>query len=121
MLLTLALLATIHTAGIDSITGSWQLTGDVAGSPLNTVCDIKQSGALLTGACTNEQGEKQPITGEVKGGTFTFHHGGNYQGTELTITYSARLETPTKLAGTLDVQPFSVSGTFTAEPAPARK
>ena len=122
MLLTLSLLAALATAApADSITGSWQIKGDVSGSPLNTVCELKQSGAALTGVCTNDQGVKQPITGDVKDGTITFKHGGDYQGTELTITYSGKLETPTKLSGTVDVAPFSVSGTFTAEPVPAKK
>ena len=122
MLTTITLLATLLTAApADSINGSWQIKGDVSGSPLNTVCEIKQSGAAITGVCTNEQGVKQPITGDVKEGTITFKHGGDYQGTELTITYSGKLESPTKLSGTVDVAPFSVSGTFTAEPVPAKK
>ena len=122
MLTTITLLATLLTAApADSINGSWQIKGDVSGSPLNTVCEIKQTGAAITGVCTSDQGVKQPITGDVKEGTITFKHGGDYQGTELTITYSGKLESPTKLSGTVDVAPFSVSGTFTAEPVPAKK
>jgi hypothetical protein len=122
MLTTLALVATLVAAAssADSVTGRWQLKGDVAGSPLNTVCDIKQSGAALTGSCTNETGEASPITGEVKDGAVTFKHAGDYQGTALTITYSGKLESPKQLKGTIEVAPFSVSGSFTAEPAPAK-
>jgi hypothetical protein len=119
MLLTLSLLAAL-AAPADSISGNWQLKGDVSGNPLNTICEIKQTGATLTGVCTSEQGVKSPITGEVKDGTITFKHGGDYQGTELTITYAGKLESPKKLSGTIDVAPFSVSGTFTAEPVPAK-
>jgi hypothetical protein len=122
MLLTLAFLAALHTvAPVDSINGSWHLKGDVAGNALDTVCELKQSGTSLTGACTNDKGEVQPITGQIADGKITFKHGGDYQGTELTITYSGKLETPTQLKGTIDVAPFSVAGTFTAEPSPAKK
>lgn len=120
MLLALSLLAALHIAPADSVTGKWQLKGDVAGNALNTVCDIAQSGATLSGVCTNEQGQPQPITGEVKDGTVTFQHGGDYQGTELTIIYSGKLETPKHLKGTIVVKPFDASGTFTAEPAPTK-
>jgi hypothetical protein len=121
MLLTLSLLATLATATpADSINGKWQIKGDVAGNPLNSVCDLKQSGATLSGSCTNEAGIPSIVTGEVKDGTITFKHGGDYQGTALTITYSGKLETPKQIKGTVDVAPFSVSGAFTAEPVPAK-
>jgi hypothetical protein len=116
MLLALALLASLHAAPADSITGKWQLKGDVVGNPLNTTCDIKQTGATLSGSCVNDTGAAMPITGTVKEGVVTFSHGGDYQGTALTITYSGKLETPAKIAGTIEVKPFSAEGTFTATP-----
>ena len=116
MLLALALLASLHAAPADSITGKWQLTGDVVGNPLNTTCDIKQTGTTLSGSCTNDTGAALPITGTVKGDSVTFQHGGDYQGQELTIVYSGKLETATKLTGTINVKPFDAAGTFTATP-----
>ena len=121
MLIALALLASLHLAPADSITGKWQIKGDVAGNPLNTVCDIRQAGTAISGTCTDDQGgPASAIKGEFKDGTLTFVHGGDYQGTELTITYTGKLKTPTQLEGTIDVKPFSVSGNFTGVPAAAK-
>ena len=119
MLLAIALLSTMHlTAPSDSINGKWQLKGDVAGNPLNTTCDIRQAGTILTGTCVPEKGPPMPITGQAKDNTFAFQHGGDYQGQELTIIYAGTLESPRQLKGTITVKPYEASGTFTAEPAP---
>jgi hypothetical protein len=121
MLLPTILLATLHlapTPGVDSVTGRWAVKGDVVGNPIETVCDLSQAGTTLTGVCTNAQeGKPTPVTGEVKGDSVTFQHGGDYQGTELTIIYSGKLEAK-KISGTITVKPFDASGTFTAELAP---
>jgi len=68
MLLALTLVASLHAASTDSLSGKWSLKGDVVGNPLNTICEIAQSGTKITGICSNDQGgPAQPITGEVKG------------------------------------------------------
>ena len=120
MLLAIALVAA-HLSSTDPISGKWQIKGDVAGNPVNTVCDIKQTGTAISGICTNDKGEPQPITGEVKGDSVTFQHGGDYQGTALTIIYAGKLETPKQLKGTILVKPYDADGTFTAEPVPAKQ
>ena len=120
MLLALTLVASLHAASADSIAGKWQLKGDVVGNPINTVCQIAQAGTKITGVCSSMEqgGPDQPITGEVKGDSVTFSHGGDYQGTALTIVYSGKL-TANKLEGTINVKPFDAAGTFTAEPVAA--
>lgn len=119
MLLAIALLTTMHvTAPADSITGKWLIKGDVAGTPFNTTCDIRQTGTTLSGLCTPDKGPPMPVTGQLKDATFSFQHGGDYQGQELTIIYAGALESPRQLKGTITVKPFEASGTFTAEPAP---
>ena len=120
MLLALTLVASLHAAATDSISGKWQLKGDVVGNPINTVCEIAQSGTKITGVCSSMApgGPDTPITGEVKGDSVTFSHGGDYQGTALTIVYSAK-HTANKLEGTINVKPFDAAGTFTAEPVAA--
>jgi hypothetical protein len=55
----------------------------------------------------------------VKGDSVTFSHAGDYQGTALTIVYAAKIASPTKLEGTINVKPFDAAGTFTAEPVAA--
>ena len=117
MLLTLALLTALHA---DSLPGTWKITGDVMGNPLKEQCTLKQEGATLSGSCTNEQGGPYAVTGEVKDGKLTLKHGGDYQGTALTFVYSGTLASAKEIKGTVEVQPFGASGTFTAAPAPAK-
>jgi hypothetical protein len=125
MLPILTLLVALHIApAADSVAGAWQITGDIMGNPLRELCTLKQSGAVVSGSCTNEQGGRYEVSGEVKEGKLTFKHGGDYQGTALTFVYSATLAAPTappkELKGTVEVQPFGASGTFTAAPAPPK-
>ena len=74
-----------------------------------------------SGNCLGEKGIPQPITGEVKEGKIIFHHGGDYQGQELTIIYTATLPKPGEMKGTIIVKPFEAEGTFTAVPEPQKK
>ena len=125
MLLPLALLAAVHAAparalAADSVTGTWRIAGDVVGNPVNEVCTLRQAGAAVTGSCKNPDvadAKPQDVTGEVKNGTLTFRHGGDYQGTAITLTYTSTTATAKEPKGTIDVQPYGVSGTFSAAPA----
>ena len=120
MLLTLALLTALHTApAADSVAGTWQIKGDVAGNPLNTICTVAQTADSLSGSCDVGNGQPFPLSGVVKDGKVTIQHGGDYQGQELTIVYSGTLTSAKKIEGTVEVQPFGATGTFTAAPAPA--
>ena len=120
MLLSLALLTALHSAPVtDSLAGTWAISGDVMGNPVATTCTIKQTGAVLSGSCTGEAGQKLDLTGEVKDGKFTFKYARDYQGTPLSIVHTGSLTSPTQLKGTIEVQPMGVTGTFTAAPAPA--
>ena len=120
MLLALTLIAALHANPADSVGGKWHLKGDVVGNPLDLTCELAQSGDKLTGVCSSMQpgGADVPITGEVKGDSVTFSHGGDYQGTALTIIYAAK-HTANKLEGTINVKPFDAAGSFTAEPVAA--
>ena len=103
----------------DSLSGSWKVTGDVQGNPIDEVCTITQTGATLAGSCIGNAGEKLDLTGEVKEGRVTFTHGGTYDGQALTITFTSPASTAKELKGSVFVLPFNVSGTFSAAPAAA--
>lgn len=118
MLLTLTLLSALQLAPADTLTGRWQITGDVVGNPLDQVCTFQQAGTTLTGSCTSAGGPAVEVTGEVRDGAVTFQHGGEYDGQPLTVIYSGNLASPTEIRGTVDVQPFAVTGVFSARPAP---
>lgn len=120
MLLMLSLLATLGTSpATDSIPGKWAITGDVVGNPVKTVCTLIRTGSVLSGNCTNPAGAPSALTGEVKEKTIVFQYDIDYNGEPLTLVYTATLTSSTAMTGTIDVKPMSVSGTFSAVPAPA--
>jgi len=116
MFLAFALAAAL-AAPADSISGTWQIKGEVAGNPLNSTCTIVVAESKVSGTCKSSDGKVDPIVGEVKEGKVTFEHGGDYQGTELKIIYTATLPSAKEMKGTIEVKPFDVSGEFTATPA----
>jgi len=85
----------------------------VSGETHTGTCKIEQNAGKLSGTCKVE-GNEVPLTGEVKGQTVTWSHKGEYNGEALTANYKGTVESPTTVKGSLDVQPFDVSGTFTA-------
>ena len=127
MLLAVLLASALHAAPgaaptADSLTGTWQITGDVMGNPLNERCTLAQASTKVTGTCKNTDAADAKafdVTGEVKDGKVSFSHGGDYQGQALTITYTGALATAKSLKGTVEVMPFGVSGQFTAAPVTA--
>lgn len=118
MLLTFALVAAL-AAPADSISGTWLIKGDVAGNPLVSTCTIAVAEAKVSGVCKNAEGKENPITGEVKEGKVIFEHGGDYNGQELKIIYTATLPSAKEMKGTIEVKPFDVGGEFTATPVAA--
>jgi hypothetical protein len=99
------------------VAGTWTLSGEVQGVPVAETCDLVQTAeGKITGSCQTNTG-KYDTTGEVKEKSITFVHGGKYEGTELTMTYTGTLGTDGAVTGTLDVAPFSVTGSFTAKKA----
>ena len=122
MLLPALLVAAIFAAPSDSLSGTWEVTGDVMGNPLNEICTLKQSGTVITGSCRAAMPADAPawaVTGEVKGDSVSFSHGGDYEGTPLTIAYTGTRSAGAQLKGNVMVAPFSAGGTFSATPAPA--
>jgi len=116
MFLTFALVTALAAPAV-SISGAWQIKGEVAGNLLNSTCTIVVAESKVSGTCKNSEGKVDPIVGEVKEGKVTFEHGGDYQGTELKIIYTATLPSAKEMKGTIEVKPFDVSGEFTATPA----
>ena len=101
-------------AAPDDITGAWTLTGDVQGITVTENCNFTVADTALTGSCVTDSG-KYDTTGKVDGKTVTFHHGGKYNGDDFVITYTGKLGTDGAITGTMDVDPFSVTGSFTGK------
>jgi hypothetical protein len=114
---------TSDAAGISeakaTVSGTWQITGDVMGNPIDSVCILEESGASIGGSC-EIGGEAIEITGEVTDQGFTFQHGSEYNGEQLTISYSGTLTAPESMEGTVTVDPYGVSGDFSGDPVSER-
>ncbi|MEK6396858.1 MAG: hypothetical protein V4734_02130 [Terriglobus sp.] len=116
-----------QTTAPATVAGVWDIGGEVAGVEVVEHCTFTQSDdTKLAGSC-DVQGAKWPTTGTVKGADVTFQHNGKYNGDDYTITYHGKLDDKGALTGTMDVDPFGVSGSFNATkgtaaaPAPAAK
>ncbi len=96
------------------VTGNWTLSGEVSGVTVNETCTLAQKATVLTGSCKTDTGNYD-TTGKLDGKTATFKHGGTYQGTDLTITYTGKLNADGSMSGTMDVDPFNVTGSFNAK------
>ena len=120
MLLTLTLATLLQAAPADTIPGSWHFQGDISGFPLNQVCTFTLAGTPLSGRWVAGAGDADGIEllGEAKDGNISFQHGGEYEGEPLTVSYTGKVESATLMRGTILVEPFDVTGYFTATPVP---
>ena len=96
------------------LNGTWAISGEVSGVAVVETCNLTQKDTALTGSCDTSTG-KYDTTGKVDGKTVTFKHGGKYEGTDLTITYTGKVGTDGTVTGTMDVDPFNVTGSFSAK------
>ena len=101
-------------AAPDDITGAWTFTGEVQGIAVVENCTFTQADTALTGSCVTESG-KYDTKGKVDGKTVSFSHAGKYNGSDFVITYTGKLGTDGAITGTMDVDPFSVTGSFTGK------
>ena len=100
-----------------NLTGKWTIHNNIAGNENDQVCQLAESDNKITGSC-NSQDKDLPITGTVDGNKVTWQYQSDYNGTPLTLIYTATLDDSGKIAGTVEVRPFGVTGDFTATPAP---
>ena len=68
--------------------GTWTITGDVAGNPVNTVCTLTvDAGGSVGGTCKVPTGDTK-ATGEVKDATLTFQVDVTHQGTDYVLVFT---------------------------------
>jgi hypothetical protein len=103
-------------AGAPSLTGQWSIHNNVAGNESDQECKFVQTDNKIEGTCKTPDSEV-PVTGSLDGNKATWKYDMDYNGTPLTLTYTATLDDSGKIAGSVEVQPFGVSGDFTATPA----
>lgn len=104
----------IASAPDTDVSGTWSIAGDVQGVAVEETCTVVQQDVALTGSCDTSSG-KYDLKGKLDGKTVTFSHGGKYQGSDFVITFTGKVGTDGNITGTMDVDPFSVTGSFSAK------
>jgi hypothetical protein len=107
--------ASAFAAGAPSLTGEWSIHNSIVGNKSDQQCKFVQTDNKLTGTC-NSQDKDVEITGSLDGKNVTWKYDSDYNGSTLTLVYTATLDDSGKIAGSVEVQPFSVTGDFTATP-----
>lgn len=103
-------------AGVTNLTGQWTIHNNIAGNESDQECKLVQQDNAITGTCKSAEGKDLAVTGTVDGKKVTWKYESDFNGTPLTLTYTATLDESNKVSGTVEVDPFNVSGDFTATP-----
>lgn len=106
-------------AGAPNVTGSWAVHNSVAGNESDQECKLVVADNKVSGACKSQEGKDLPVTGTLDGNKLTFQYDSEFNGQPLTIIYTATLDDSGKIAGSIEVQPYGVTGDFTAAPEKA--
>jgi len=117
LVLCLALALTVaavpsYAAEATNVAGAWNIDGSVQGNAVKYVCTLAQEGDKLTGTAKIED-KDIPVTGSVKEKEVTWQFDIVYQGTPLTLVFTATLDTATDMKGTIAVA--GLVGDFTAK------
>ena len=118
LLATFALLFASSAFGAQNLTGHWAIHNNIAGNENDQVCELAVTDNKITGSCKSQEDKDLPVTGTVDGNQVTWQYQSDYNGSPLTLIYKATLNDSSKFAGTVEVQPFGITGDFTATPAP---
>lgn len=97
-----------------SLTGTWTIHNNIAGNESDQECKFVQTENKLGGTCKTQDDKDVAVTGTLDGNKLTWKYDSEYNGTPLTLIYTATLDDSGKIAGSVAVDPFGVSGDFTA-------
>ena len=104
--------ATAAPAAGSGITGVWNFTVETANGSGTPVFTLKHEGEQVTGTYKGQLGEG-PISGTVKGSDVKLVAKVNFQGQDLELTYTGKIEGPSSMKGTVKLGDFG-EGTWTA-------
>ena len=112
----LLLASSAFAANAPNLSGRWSVHNSIAGNESDQECKFTQAENKLTGSC--KAGDKEvEISGSLDGKKVTWQYESEYNGSPLTLTYTATLDDSKKISGKVDVQPFGITGDFTAAPS----
>jgi len=109
--LTIALLISGVAAVAADVAGDWKLDGSIGQFPVDIVCSLKEDGTKITGVCKGNDIGEVPLKGEKDGNSIKWSYDVNFQGQQFTIVYSATLDSPSAMKGSITVA-GNASGTF---------
>jgi hypothetical protein len=113
LLAALAFASSTFALAAPSLVGTWSIHSNVEGNESDASCTFKLNDKAITGTCTSA-GQEAPVTGTLEDGKVTWKYTIDYQGSPVALTYTAKLGD--KMTGIVDVQPFGVTGDFSATP-----
>jgi len=113
----LAFASAAFAADAPNLTGQWAVHNSIAGNESDQSCTLVQADNKITGTCKSAEGKDLAVTGNVDGNKVKWQYDSEYNGSPLTLIYTATLDDSGKIAGNVEVQPYNVSGDFTATPA----
>lgn len=96
----------------NSLSGKWKVHSNVAGNESDSDCTFTQTGNDLAGTCSTDK-DPVKIAGKVDGKKVSWSYKSDYNGTALTITLTGTIDGD-KITGDENVDPFAVTGDFTA-------
>src|SRR5260370_196545 len=108
-----ALLFASFAFAAPNLTGKWTIHNSIAGNENDQECKFVVTDNKITGSCKS-QDKDLLVTGTVDGNKVSWQYQSEYNGTPLTLIYTANLDGSGKIAGTVEVQPYGVTGDFAA-------
>ena|ERR1700676_1829500 len=111
--------ASAFAAGAPNLTGEWNIHNTIAGNESDQPCKFVLAENKLTGTCKSAEDKDVAVIGSLDGNKLTWKYESEYNGTPLTLIYTATLDESGKIAGSVEVQPYGVTGEFIATPKEA--
>ncbi len=113
----LLIASSAFAAGTPALSGKWAVHNNIAGNESDQACTFSVADNKISGSCKSLEDKDLPVTGTVDGNKVTWQFKSDYNGTELTMVYAATLDDSGKISGSVEVQPFGVTGDFSASPS----
>ncbi len=104
-------------AGAPSLTGQWSIHNSIAGNDSDQQCTFSVADNKISGSCKGGNDKTLQVTGSIDGDKLTWKYEVDYNGSPLTLVYTATGGDAAKITGSVEVQPFGVTGDFSATPS----
>ena len=95
------------------MSGTWALEVKTAAGGGTPTVTLKQDGEKLTGQYTSQMIGEAPVTGTIKGASFTFQFNASIQGNTMEIVYTGTVD-GSSMKGTVKLADLG-EGTFTGK------